>query len=34
MGTMESLPQEFHQVIACNAKHEHIKDAAANAKPL
>lgn len=31
---MESLPQEFHQVIACNAKHEHIKDAAANVKPL
>lgn len=34
MGTMESVPQEFHRVIACNAKHEHIKDAAADAKPL
>lgn len=34
MGTMEPLPQEFHQVIACNAKHEHIKDAAADAKSL
>lgn len=34
MGTMESLPQEFHQAIACNAKHKHIKDAAADTKPL
>lgn len=34
MGTMESLPQEFHQVTACNAKHKYIKDAAADAKPL
>jgi len=34
MGTMESVLQEFHQVIACNAKHEHIKDAAADAKSL
>lgn len=32
MGTMESLPQEFHQVIACNSEQEHIKDA--DAKPL
>lgn len=30
MGTMESLPQEFHQVIACNSEHEHIKYADAN----
>lgn len=26
---MESPPQEFHQVIACNSEHEH-KDADAN----
>lgn len=30
MGTMESLPQEFHQVIACTSKHEHTKYADAN----
>lgn len=30
MGTMESLPQEFHQVIAWNS--DYIKDA--DAKPL
>lgn len=30
MGGMESLPQEFHQVIACNSEHEHIKYADAN----
>lgn len=29
MGTMESPPQEFHQVIARNSEHEH-KDADAN----
>lgn len=34
MGTMELLPQEFHQVIACNVKHENIKDAAADTESL